>query len=534
MENRTAILLLAIGSFVFCFLLILFQYRKDASQRIPFWIPAKFLQGLGSLLLFLHDRPPDFLTLVTAGNLLLLGCAYESWTMFYLVGRRVPTRLHLWVAVGIVVACLSSFALPHPGDTVLIFCLHIVFYVLPAYALLRNNNTKSILRIALGCSYLVLSLVFLANMLWNSIDFLYDEAVVRSLIGIVMPSSIYCMMLISGYSMLLLAKDRSDQDLKVAEASLRERDAQYRQIVDTAIEGIVSLDTEGCIAYANNQMALLLGCKAATLEGKKLVDFLTPDQRAAFGEQLRTCAYGEDVVSENCFVRADGSPYWLLVSAKGLMDDSGGYRGAFAMFTDIDARKRMEASLAAANSRLAALNRLDGLTSIANRRHFDTVLAEECLRHARTGEMLSLILVDIDHFKTFNDTYGHVDGDTCLRRVATTLASTVNRPGDLVARYGGEEFACILPMTDFKGACGLAERMRQAVAALAIPHVGHGQEHVTASFGVLTTRCHESEAVSGIVATVDKLLYQAKSAGRNCVKGLVQEEGAVCPGRSVE
>ena len=160
----------------------------------------------------------------------------------------------------------------------------------------------------------------------------------------------------------------------------------------------------------------------------------------------------------------------------------------------------------------------DGLTGLANRRQFDEVLEREWRRLGRTGEKLSLVLADIDHFKDFNDNYGHIAGDDCLRQVAHALRQVVNRAADLPARYGGEEFVCVLPDTDAPGAYRIGERLREAVARLDIRH-----EHspvapcVTISVGSATGECRPGHSPLGLLAIADEQLYVAKNAGRNRV-----------------
>jgi len=162
----------------------------------------------------------------------------------------------------------------------------------------------------------------------------------------------------------------------------------------------------------------------------------------------------------------------------------------------------------------------DGLTGIPNRRRFDETLELEWRRSEREGYGISLIMLDIDHFKRYNDNYGHAEGDTCLRRVATCLASMVNRPGDLMARYGGEEFACVLPMTDLEDAVSLACKMLTAVENLAIPH-HHSptRRHVTISLGVAAAVPGDSLQPTTLLEGADECLYRSKSGGRNRVTG---------------
>jgi diguanylate cyclase (GGDEF)-like protein len=170
------------------------------------------------------------------------------------------------------------------------------------------------------------------------------------------------------------------------------------------------------------------------------------------------------------------------------------------------------------NQELTLLATRDGLTGIANRRHFDDSLARELNRATRTGLPLSLVLIDVDFFKKYNDRHGHPAGDECLRQVAATLRRGLARPSDLVARYGGEEFAVLLPDTGQVGARYVAERLRQAVLELALPHADNPGGVVTISAGVHTHQAQgEAELPSAFVAQADALLYRAKAGGRNRV-----------------
>lgn len=159
----------------------------------------------------------------------------------------------------------------------------------------------------------------------------------------------------------------------------------------------------------------------------------------------------------------------------------------------------------------------DPLTGIPNRRRFDARLAEEWRRAVRECVPLSLILVDVDFFKRYNDRYGHQAGDECLRQVAQAIASGAERAGDLVARYGGEEFVVVLFHATRDGGYTLAERLRQRVAALKIPHTDSLHGHITASLGGATVLPTPGARPEGLVEAADQSLYQAKAAGRNQV-----------------
>lgn len=173
--------------------------------------------------------------------------------------------------------------------------------------------------------------------------------------------------------------------------------------------------------------------------------------------------------------------------------------------------------LDAANQELKRLTSLDGLTGLANRRHFEEVLVREWRRAMRQGEEISILMCDIDFFKMYNDTVGHQGGDECLRQVTNALAGTMDRGGDLLARYGGEEFIAVLPSTSLSGASFVAAQMRKAINKLNIPHAGSPFGHVTASFGIASAIAMPETDPQSIVGAADLALYKAKHAGRNRV-----------------
>jgi len=176
----------------------------------------------------------------------------------------------------------------------------------------------------------------------------------------------------------------------------------------------------------------------------------------------------------------------------------------------------MSRDLASANRELEKLSRQDGLTGIANRRYFDSYLLIEVRRAAREKAPVSLILSDVDHFKAFNDCYGHQAGDDCLRRVAAALSSAGRRPADLAARYGGEEFAMVLPGTVLEGAVDVAQAVSRVIGGLAIPHARSAvDQNVTLSQGVVSLIPEKESASEDLIQHADQALYQAKQQGRN-------------------
>ncbi|MFC6141641.1 diguanylate cyclase [Paraburkholderia silvatlantica] len=182
------------------------------------------------------------------------------------------------------------------------------------------------------------------------------------------------------------------------------------------------------------------------------------------------------------------------------------------------ALRRSQQELLRANLELRRLTHSDGLTGLSNRRYLDEFLSAEWKRAERERTEISLLMIDVDYFKPYNDTYGHVAGDNVLRSVATTIRREIRQPRDLVARFGGEEFAVVLPGTGSAGARLLAEKMRRDVAGLALPHVGSAvSEHLTISIGVATLTPAPGLAETALIEEADAALYRAKRDGRNRV-----------------
>lgn len=185
----------------------------------------------------------------------------------------------------------------------------------------------------------------------------------------------------------------------------------------------------------------------------------------------------------------------------------------------VDARIKTHLELKRHRDFLENLSTMDGLTGVPNRRTFDERLQMEWRRSMRESTFLALLMVDIDHFKAFNDNYGHLAGDDCLKLVAQSLAASLKRPGDLFARYGGEEFACILPQTDIEGAGYLAEKMRSGIESLNIPHQGSSvTDHVSISIGGACIYPAAPADMDTLIEVADQCLYDAKREGRNRVR----------------
>jgi len=308
------------------------------------------------------------------------------------------------------------------------------------------------------------------------------------------------------------------------ERELRSSEARFRGLVRDVPVGVLVQGPNAQFVLANPKALELLGLTEDQMLGRTSYD---PAWNVV-DEAGRVLAPGEFPVNRAIATRhavrdavvgvqrpGGVERVWLLVNADPEFAEDGALVEVLMTFHDISERKAAELRLQEANEALQRLTLVDTVTDVANRRQFDRALAEEWARAIRAGTSIGLVLVDVDHFKPYNDRYGHPAGDECLRRIAAVLGRTLLRAGDLVARYGGEEFAAILPLTDVDAAMAVAERMRRSVEALAMPHGATPLGIVTISGGVAASRPDPGTDPLDLVARVDAALYEAKATGRN-------------------
>ncbi len=318
----------------------------------------------------------------------------------------------------------------------------------------------------------------------------------------------------------LLTHNRDVTDLKRLED---EHDAAQRTLADALAnmaDGLAMFDRDDRLVLSNERYREMFS-KTAHLRvpGARFRDILRAsiDTGEQAGVPVETAEAWIDATEASLHVRGEshielGDGRWLHSRVR-----STGAGGSLCVISDVTTQRDAARKLSELNLRLEALARMDGLTELANRRAFDEVLEKEFLRSARTGAPLSLLLIDVDNFKAFNDAYGHPAGDECLRSIAGALVAALQRPGDLAARYGGEELAAILPETGADGALSLAEVIRSAVSDLAIPHAATASGIVTISLGVATRAGRGGDRAGELVERADEALYAAKAAGRNRV-----------------
>ena len=334
--------------------------------------------------------------------------------------------------------------------------------------------------------------------------------------------------------------------LKRVEEQLLEKEAELTELVARRDDAISWLKIAEEIAHVGHwRMSLPSGVmtwsdemyrihgvtpECYTPEMESALAFYCPEDRGRVQMLMeRTLAKGLPYEDTARLVRSDGQYRHVRTRGMATQGSDGSLATIFGVFVDVTEQWNTEHALRVANDRLEAIAHMDGLTGISNRRWFEEALSRECREAARTGHAVSAVLIDVDHFKAFNDTYGHQSGDECLRAVADAIRSVARQPQDTVARYGGEEFVVLLPGTDRAGATRVAERARAAIEDLGKEHKGSSLGIVTISAGVGSMQAGRSgpENQRQLVAEADAMLYRAKSIGRNrVVSAMAPKESA--------
>jgi diguanylate cyclase (GGDEF)-like protein/PAS domain S-box-containing protein len=296
------------------------------------------------------------------------------------------------------------------------------------------------------------------------------------------------------------------------EQALRERETRYRLLADNIADIVILLDGRGGLLYVSPSVEPVLGLRGNDLIGKSCFDLVHYEDRERVQAATAELANpnGTNTVAFR-IARADGSIAWVEINFKLASERNVTEKIKFVgVVRDVTQRKMMEDELNSLNSRLAQLATTDGLTGLPNRRTLDAFLHREYAGHVT----ISVLLFDIDHFKSYNDTFGHQAGDECLKAVAATIADATFSTTGMSARYGGEEFAIILPDVPEAEALRVAEAVRLTVRSLGISNPSSPRGYVTISVGVATrTRATLNEAT--LVGDADLALYEAKRQGRN-------------------
>ncbi|MGC9528292.1 MAG: diguanylate cyclase domain-containing protein [Limnospira sp.] len=309
-------------------------------------------------------------------------------------------------------------------------------------------------------------------------------------------------------------------DRKNMEEALKASEAKFASAFRSSPDPItISILEEGRYLEVNESFCRLMQYSWEEVIGKtseELQIWADPTDRLIHNQELIKSGYVRD--QEFQFRTKNGEIKTILISAE--LVEFWDQTCVLTVGKDITERQKIQAALEAANRQLQHLVNVDGLTQVGNRRSFDEKLYQEWRRATREQQPISLILCDVDDFKAYNDYYGHQQGDDCLIQVAKAIRGAMKRPADFVARYGGEEFAAILPNTDINGAVEVAERIRDRIKQLQIPHAkSRVSPHVTLSLG-LASQVPNSPSMPAdlLVNAADRALYEAKHNGRDRIQ----------------
>ena len=304
---------------------------------------------------------------------------------------------------------------------------------------------------------------------------------------------------------------KSEREIRHLLIKYQNQSQRLEQIVNNVIDGIMEITSTGIIQLVNPAIERLFGYKAEELYLTNFTDLLAEPFASQYSEQLMKrnteyAVFNEQKIIEIIGKRKNGKPFPIEFTIVKMPSDEIIY---LVVIRDITEHKDKE-------EKLRHLSYIDPLTQLANRRRFDESFPREWMRSQRNNKPLAFIMIDIDFFKQYNDTYGHQAGDVCLTTISNLIQNNIKRPGDTIARIGGEEFALILPDTDSKGAVKIAKQLRDSVKDLSIAHGTSIYEVVTISLGIaVCSDKKQSGSYKILYSLADKALYQAKNSGRN-------------------
>lgn len=301
---------------------------------------------------------------------------------------------------------------------------------------------------------------------------------------------------------------------------MERREDFFRKLVEHSGDLITIHDIDGVYLYASPVSTKLIGYTPDELLGRSVFDFIHKEDGQQFKLNLYRLLKKEHVQMSFRIRVQHGEYIWLETMLTGVLDQQGKLQEVIAVSRNITQRKLDELALKESKAHLEYLSITDAVTGIANRRYFEEYLAKEWQKAISTASPFSILFVDIDCFKSFNDTYGHQLGDQALQMVAEKLSESIQVSPHLVARYGGEEFIVVCPNLDKQSAIQKAELLRAQIEAMQIPHETSTVAPIlTVSVGVSTiSTATSNDSTNLLIAKADKALYEAKQAGRNQVR----------------
>lgn len=495
------------------------QYRVNKTYSgIGCWLLGSSLMALGFIFMpLLTVKSLEMLARI-ANPLVILGHIF----LYIGILQFLNKKLNQWIPISIfLVFTLSYYNYMYFNNdisarTVVVQATIAIISFMISYQLFFKNDRL------ISCSANFTATVFLVYGCFSTLrTFLaimlppmrsYSDQAATLIVGFIVPIIISALWT---FGLIIMVNQRLNNENQVEKEKLQ-------LVFNTSPDAeLITQLNEGLFVDVNSGFSVLTGYTRAEVIGTatlKIIWHNIADQKS-FTTKLND--QGICVNEEFLFQRKDGSQFVGMISGRIIAINTVPH--IISVIRDITERKLAEQQIQKLVQQLeiekntAQLNSItDSLTGLANRRYFDEALRTEFYRMKRSGSTLSLIMLDVDYFKNFNDRYGHLAGDECLRLVGTTLRTIVGRAPDIVARYGGEEFVVILPETDKNGAKSLGERIRKAVEELAIPHAASDiAECVTVSLGVVTVYTNRLASPEKVVSLADEALYCAKKGGRN-------------------
>jgi diguanylate cyclase (GGDEF)-like protein/PAS domain S-box-containing protein len=309
--------------------------------------------------------------------------------------------------------------------------------------------------------------------------------------------------------------------------------AQHALVTENSRDVIVLADFHGNRSYVSPAVQDLLGWSAEEVVNQGSYMLIHPDDLLKAQAAVRQLFSGaEGLLLESRIRKKNGEYIWIEASLRTVRHPTtGAPTGILNMVRDISERKQAEQKLQEAYKAVETLAITDALTGLANRRQFDLCITNEWRRGLRDRNPLAMLLIDVDLFKSYNDTYGHVRGDSCLKQIAEAALDVVARPGDLVARFGGEEFAVILPNTGCEGALQVANDICDGVRRRNLEHSTNPLGVLTISVGCASMVPSLGQQAINLIELADEALYTAKRNGRNqvCVGNAMASSAAAAP-----